>query len=157
MRMRGAKCLRAVNRLLLAIAATCFSLPAFAICLAVPLEDELKAAKTVFLATITESKLAGAAGDLKHGDEYRIDHAFIVRKSLKGDPASVRRVYTISLYNDPAKDTAVSMAEQIELVPGESVLVMSEGDDAVQISLCGPSRKRDGVDLDRVRALLSTK
>lgn len=157
MRTRRAKRMRAGGRLLLAIAATWFSLPAFAICLAVPLEDELKTAKTVFLATITESKLARPAGELKDEDGYRIDHAFVVRESFKGDPASVRRVYTTSLYNDPAKSTAVHMAEQIYLFPGESVLVMSAGDDAVQVSLCGPSRKRDGVDLDRVRALLSTR
>lgn len=157
MRTQSAKPMRAANRLLLAIAATCFSLPACAICLAVPLEDELKAAKTVFLATITESKLAGAVGKLKDEDGYRIDHAFVVRESFKGDPASVRRVYTTSLYNDPVKNTAVHMAEQIHLFPGESVLVISAGEDAVQVSLCGPAKRRDGVDLDRVRALLSTK
>lgn len=157
MRTRLAKRNRAMHRLLLAIATTCVSSPAFAICMAVPLEDELKAAKTVFLATITESRLVGAASALKHEQGYRTDHVFLVRESFKGDPASVRRVYTTSVYNDPTKDTATYIAEQTYLVPGESVLVMSAGDDAVQVSLCGPSRKRDGVDLDRVRALLSKR
>ena len=157
MRTLRAKRMRAKNRLLLAIASACFSLPAFAICLATPIEDELKAAKTVFLATITESKLVGAVSDLKNEGGYRIDHAFVVRERLKGDPASVKHVYTMSLYNDPANDTVVHMAEQTLLIPGESVLVMSTGDDAVQVSLCSPSQKRDYVDLDRVRTLLSTK
>lgn len=159
MQTQRAKRVRAASRWLLVIAATGFSLPALAVCAGVPLEAELKAAKTVFVATITESKLTGAATALKHGQSYRIDHAFVVRERLKGDPASVRRVYTTSVYNDPASDTVVQLSESIYLFPGESVLVMSEGEDAVQVSLCGPSKKRHsvGLDLDKVRRLLRTK
>lgn len=157
MRTQRTKRMRAVERLLLMMASTCISLPAFAICMATPIEDEMKAAKTVFVATITESKLVGAASDLKNEHGYRIDHAFVVRERLKGDPASVRRVFTTGLYNDPASDTVVQVAEQTYLAPGDNVLVVSEGDDAVQVSLCGPSKKRESVNLELVRTLLSTK
>lgn len=157
MRRKSARHMQRIRSSLPAIALMGLSLPAMAICVETPIEQELKAADTVFVATITESRLVDAPGDLKNRQKQRIRHSFVVRERLKGDPASIAHVYTMGLYNDPLIGSNWRWAEQTRLIPGESVLVVGDGSGEAEVSLCSPSKRMTEVELEEIRLLLSTK
>ena len=114
---------------------------ASAICIVEPLDHQLRDSKVVFLATLTDAKLLDSSSRLEHGKSYTIIYSFKVRDRIKGNSATVQRLLSSAIYNDPTAKTYVEAAEQIELVPGNTVLVMANGESDVQIGFCTISRK----------------
>lgn len=110
-----------------------------AVCLITPLSTNLRDAKVVFVATLTDAKLEAGPEKLRHGTRYKIFYSFVVRDPIKGNSSTVHRVYASGMYNDPSAATTVEAAEQVKLVPGDNVLVISSGERDVEISFCGPS------------------
>ncbi|HET7126752.1 MAG TPA: hypothetical protein VFI26_06640 [Lysobacter sp.] len=119
---------------------------ATASCLVTPLETELHAAKAVFVATITASKLGQPLQTLKDKQHFSVEYAYEVVRRFKGDPSIVAMLTTDDRYHDPASGIFWVAAEQSSYAPGDSILVVADGAGPASVSSigCTPSRPWTG-------------
>jgi len=116
--------------------------PALAICMESPLATQIAESNTIFIATVTDARLEKPANQLKGGEYYSVLYGFTVAKRIKGDPASVSALTTRAVYSDPSSQTQWHFGEQTNLIPGDSVLVVTRTSGVVPVSAigCAPSR-----------------
>lgn len=133
-----------IRTVLLAVLLSIAPCASTAVCLVEPLSQQLQASNIVFIATLVDSKISGPVGGLQNGKDYRIDFAFAVHERIKGDPASITSIYTINMYRDPSAYISWDSAEESRLVPGDNVLVLTNGFEDVRVSQCSPSRRWNG-------------
>ena len=130
--------LRRVVPLFLALAPSLAS----AICVeSVPARD-IKTYPVVLVATITSATLRGPISDLKSRRPYRVDYTFEVIETYKGKKSDVTSLFSIELYHDP-KERHWVMAESVDFVPGDTVLIVAEQPGEVQLAFCGPATRVD--------------
>jgi len=108
-----------------------------------PLSQQLKAAHIVFVATLTEARVVTPIADLRNGESYRINYTFVVRERLKGDPSKVTSIYNFNLYHDPKSSVTADAAEELRLLPGDNILVLTDQGGEVHVGFCSPSRPWD--------------
>ena len=58
----------------------------------------------------------------------------------QGDPVNTRSIYTVGLYDDPTDGRIFHHAEAANLRRGQSVLVLANGYENAEVSLCSGSR-----------------
>ena len=104
------------------------------------LAEQLDTAQVVFIATLSNGEVSEPVRLLKNGESYRVDYSFIVRERMKGDPSSVTSIFTRNLYHNPSAAISVSEGEDVRLIPGDNVLVLSNGEHDVQVGICTPTR-----------------
>ena len=120
---------------------------AHAICVYTPVERQVESAHVAFIATLVSGEVQGSLRSLNNGQKYRINYSFLVRERIKGDPAQVKGLYVLGTYYDPRAKRQIEAAEEVRLVPGDTVLVIADGESHVQISFCSPSRLwNEGID-----------
>jgi hypothetical protein len=118
--------------------------PAHAICTR-PIDysevETIRAASTVFVATITSVRLGSdyqvVKGDAKRQRArpwYTVEYLYEVSIRFKGDPASVPFLSTAGVYNDPKLDSNRTYGEQSRFVPGDNILVVTSEAGPVAIS-----------------------
>ena len=117
-------------------------LPLHASCIVTPLEEDIAAAKSVFVATITSASMSKRPSELKEGESYTVRYTFEVAKTFKGDPALVVALATGARFDDPRDAVSWELAEQTRLVPGDSVLVVAAGPGDVPVSSIGCTGSR---------------
>ena len=107
-------------------------------------ESRLKKATTVFIATITEAKMArdekGAPELVDRGRNwtyYRVLYTFEVAIEIKGDPSTISFLTTGGLWRDPKEAFFGKLAEQSKFVPGDNILVIASAPGEVPISEIG--------------------
>ena len=107
-----------------------------------PLATDIAESDTVFIATVTDARLEQPLSRLKGGDYYSVLYGFAVAKRIKGDPASVSALTTKAVYSNPSSNTQWHFGEQTNLIPGDSVLVVTRTAGVVPVSAigCTPSR-----------------
>ena len=112
------------------------------------IEDETKDAAIVFVATITEARIARDSAGLpelaRRGPNwayYTVQYKFDVAIPVKGDPSDVPFLTTAGIWQDPKEMRFSTLAEQSKFVPGDSVLVIAAAPGSVPISEigCAPS------------------
>src|SRR5690606_24567136 len=99
---------------------------ASAICIDVPLEQQITKASTVFVATITGASLTPALQNLSDRQAYTVHYTFAVATIFKGDPTIVATLTTGAQFDDPTDDVFWTLAEQSRYVPGDSILVVAD-------------------------------
>lgn len=132
-----------MNRSLPAFLLLLLSEGASATCVIKPFKEQLRAADSVFVATITSAERENSL-PLKDGQRFRVNFKFLVSIPLKGDPKRTGQIFSIYGYHDPNDETDWDFAEEIRLVPGDSVLVVAYGAEDAQVGLCTPSKKIEG-------------
>jgi hypothetical protein len=118
-----------------------FSL-AHASCVLVDLNEAVKAADEVFIATITNARISRRPTDMKDKERYQIHFSFEVIKRLKGQPKRVRSLVIHDQYHRPNIKTQWERAERTLLSPGQNVLVVSNGEKEVEFSSIGCTSSR---------------
>ena len=108
------------------------------------IEDETKNAAIVFVATITEARIArgsdGLPAVVRRGSKwayYTVQYKFEVAIPIKGDPTQVPFLTTAGLWKDPKEMKFSVQSEQAKFVPGDSVLVITKSTGEVPISEIG--------------------
>ena len=119
---------------------------ASAICIDVPLEQQITKASTVFVATITGASLRPALQNLHDQQAYTVHYTFAVAKIFKGDPTIVATLTTGAQFDDPTDDIFWSLAEQSRYVPGDSILVVADAPGDVAVSSIGCTASRPWTD-----------
>ena len=110
------------------------------ICGSPSLDDQLRDAKVVFVASVAGALSSDAFGPLKNGDNYRVNYSYLVRERIKGDPALVTSLFTINTYH--AYDADIDFqGDETRLLPGDNVLVVTSERGDVQIASCTASRQ----------------
>ena len=103
--------------------------------------DTVKNSSTVFVATITSTRLGSDYALVKADKKrqrsrpwYTVEYAYEVAIRFKGDPASVPFLFTAGVYNDPKVGSNRIYGEQSRFVPGDSILVVASEPGPVAIS-----------------------
>ena len=111
-----------------------------ATCIDQPFDEQLKAADAVFVATLVSGRVVEKPEELKDKGWYVAEYTFVVREVLKGSPLNTNSIYTVGMYDDPTDGRIFHYAEATRLRLGQSVLVLANGSENVQVSLCSGSR-----------------
>ena len=127
---------------LLAILALSVPVHVHASCIVTPPGEDIAAAESVFVATITGASMIKKPSDLRDKEGYTIRYAFEVLRTFKGDPTLVSALTTRARFDDPADGVTWEFAEQTRLVPGDSVLVVASGRGDVPVSSIGYTSSR---------------
>jgi hypothetical protein len=110
-----------------------------AVCAIDPLAPELEAAEVVYVGTVVSSKLADSLkAKAPHG--VTLVHAIEPQITLKGAPAGLTSVTSIWQYNDPRSRTHTEHAELVPVLPGDTLLIVGNVGQAVQVGACTASR-----------------
>jgi hypothetical protein len=134
------KCFAALSFL-----AVLFSMPAKAICIGQPLEPQLRAADTVYVGTVVRSELGPSLEALRATkdpwrDRAEISHTLVPEIVLKGDPSQAPTVLSMWQYNDPKSKVIRDYAERSVLMPGDTILVVSQSGKPTWFGLCTATR-----------------
>ena len=104
-------------------------------------EKTIGQAETVFVATITKAYLDPDFEDVSKGEKkssirtwYTVRYDFVIAIPLKGQPSSVPFLMTKGLYNDPSSKRFKTFGEQSRFVPGDNILIVTNGPGPVPIS-----------------------
>jgi hypothetical protein len=115
---------------------------AHASCVLVDLNEAVKSADEVFIATITNARISKRPTVMKDKERYQIYFSFEVIKRLKGQPKRVRSLVIHDQYHRPNIKTLWERAERALLSPGQNVLVVSNGEKEVEFSSIGCTSSR---------------
>ena len=129
----------------LSFLAVLVSVPAKAICIIEPLEPQLRAADTVYVGTVVRSELGPSLETLHAAkdpwrDRAEISHTLVPEIILKGDPSQATIVLSMWQYNDPRSKVVRDYAERSVLMPGDTLLVVSQSDKPTWFGLCTATR-----------------
>src|SRR5690606_15772837 len=108
-------------------------------CNSAPLDEQLRAAPIVFVATITSATSSGPFSSAIDGMNYRVIYSFELRERIKGDPNLVTLLFTNNTFNDYASDMTWDSPDT-RLLPGDNVRVIANGPGEVQVAACTGSR-----------------
>ena len=104
-------------------------------------ENTVSQADTVFIATITKAYLDPDYENVSKGEQksrlrtwYTVRYDFVVAIPIKGKPSSVPFLMTNGLYNDPSSGKFKTAGELSKFVPGDNILVVTNGPGPVPIS-----------------------
>jgi|SRR5579859_3941515 len=146
-----------MKNLILAMVLLATPLSVNAICTSLPersAEKTVSAAKTVFVATITKAYLDPDFERASKDEEesrvrawYTVRYYFEVAIPIKGDPSSVPFLMTNGLYHNPHSKRFKTASEQSRFVPGDNILVVTDGPGPVPIS--GASGCTDSMPWDK--------
>ena len=126
---------------------------ASAVCVDVPFDEQVRTADAVFVATLVAAEVV-EPDKLVERSRLITEFGFVVRQVLKGDPHRTRRIYTVALYDDPGDGRIFYHAEGTRLSLGQSVLVLANGSEDVEINLCSGSRLATTENLKQAKAVV---
>lgn len=99
------------------------------------LDDAIQRADTIFVATILQARLEGSPDALKDRREFRTTYAFRVAQVIRGNPDAIQHLYSTQLYHGTGERPWTMAAERSWSV-GDSVLVIADKDQSVNIGAC---------------------
>ena len=132
-----------IRKLILIAVVVLGSNSAEAICAGEPLSQQLRMAKYAFVATVTTARIVTPPALLRNGEDYRVGYTFDVLSRIKGDPTKVTALYSLNVFSDPKATTHFDVAEDVRLLPGDTVLVVADRPGEIQIGFCTASRVWD--------------